>query len=210
MYCEQHRFCTLLCSFPVFWEGTSRHLLPPASPPPLPWLLFFGAVVMMQSCYNAPHLLSPLALPLSQLQSCPTSQAPEHSATGSPSLKLRLKFQVLLHRLPPSMVRAAQVSSVAVPSQPDDKKAQEEEAAREARVVKEGALQQPLTDPCLPHSQSSTEHTPPSVLATLAKGFAHRERQAQEPVHKIRVDFKVSLSTLVVNTMHVMSTMFEL
>lgn len=94
------------------------------------------------------------------------------------------------------MVRAAEVSAVAVPSQPDEKKAQEEEGDREMRVVKEGALEQPLTDPCLPHSQSLMEHTPPSVLATLAKGFAHRERQAQEPAHKIRVDFKVSVSTL--------------
>ncbi|XP_053087349.1 histone-lysine N-methyltransferase 2B isoform X3 [Pangasianodon hypophthalmus] len=127
---------------------------------------------------------------INKLQSCPASQALERSAPGSPSVKLRLKFQLRLHRLPLSMVRAAEVSSVAVPSQPDDKKAQEEEADRETRVVKEGALQQPLTDPCLPHSQSSMEHTPPSVLATLAKGFAHRERQAQEPAHKIRVDFK--------------------
>lgn len=138
-----------------------------------------------------------LALPLSQLQSCPpASQAPERSATGSPSLKLRLKFQLRLHRLPPSAVHAAEVSSVAVPSQHDGKKAQEEEEDRETRVVKEGALQQPLTDPCLPHSQSSAEHTPPSVLATLVKGFGHRERQPQEPAHKIRVDFKVSLLTL--------------
>lgn len=60
-------------------------------------------------------------------------------------------------------------------------------------VVKEGALEQPLTEPCLPHSQSSMEYTAPSVLATLAKGFAHRERQTPEPAHKIRVDFKVSV-----------------
>lgn len=189
MHCEQHHFSTFLSFFLVFWEDTSRHLLLP--PAPLPWLLFFAAVIMMQSCYNAPHLLSPLALALSQLQSCPTS------APGSPSVKLRLKFQLRLHRLPPSMVRAAEVSSVAVASQPDGKKAQEEEAERETRVVKEGALQQPLTDPCLPHSQSSMEHMSPSVLASLAKGFVHRERQAQEPAHKIRVDFKVSVSTSV-------------
>ncbi|XP_058261285.1 histone-lysine N-methyltransferase 2B isoform X2 [Hemibagrus wyckioides] len=125
-----------------------------------------------------------------KLQSSPPSKAPERSDTGSSSVKLRLRLQLRLHRLPPSMVRAAEVSSVAVPSQPDDKKAQEEEADREKRVVKKGDLQQPLTDPCLPHSQSSMEHTPSSVLATVAKGFAHRERQAPEPAHKIRVDFK--------------------
>ncbi|KAM9434713.1 histone-lysine N-methyltransferase 2B isoform 2-T2 [Clarias gariepinus] len=130
---------------------------------------------------------------INKLQSCPTSQAPERSATGSPSVKLRLKFQLRLHRLPLSTVRAAEVSSVPVPvpsSQPDEKKAQEEEARRATGVVKGGALEQPLTDPCVPHSQSSVEHTAPSVLATVARGFAHRERQAQEPAHKIRVDFK--------------------
>ncbi|XP_026999674.2 histone-lysine N-methyltransferase 2B isoform X1 [Tachysurus fulvidraco] len=125
-----------------------------------------------------------------KLQSCPTSKVPEHSDTGIPSVKLRLRFQLRLHRLPPSMVRAAELSSVAVTSQPDDKTAQEEEADREKRVVKKGAVQQPLTDPCLPHSQSSMEHMPPSVLATLAKGFAYRERPTLEPAHKIRVDFK--------------------
>ncbi|KAK3525478.1 hypothetical protein QTP86_032212 [Hemibagrus guttatus] len=125
-----------------------------------------------------------------KLQSCSTTKAPERSDTGSSSVKLRLRFQLRLHRLPPSMVRAAEVSSVAVPSQPDDKKAQEEEVDGEKWIVKKGDLQQPLTDPCLPHSQSSMEHTSSSVLATLAKGFAHRERQAPEPAHKIRVDFK--------------------
>ncbi|KAI5087313.1 histone-lysine N-methyltransferase 2B isoform X3 [Silurus meridionalis] len=123
-------------------------------------------------------------------KSCPTSQALERSVPGSPSEKLGLRLQLRLHRLPLSLVRAAEVSSVAVPFQPGDKRAQEEEADRETRVVKEGVLQRPLTDPCLPHSQSSMEHMPPSVLATLAKGFVHRERQAQEPAHKIRVDFK--------------------
>ncbi|KAF5895846.1 histone-lysine N-methyltransferase 2B-like isoform X3, partial [Clarias magur] len=39
-------------------------------------------------------------------------------------------------------------------------------------------------------TKSSMEHTAPSVLATVARGFAHRDRQAQEPAHKIRVDFK--------------------
>ncbi|XP_066529898.1 histone-lysine N-methyltransferase 2B isoform X2 [Hoplias malabaricus] len=38
--------------------------------------------------------------------------------------------------------------------------------------------------------KSSAEHTSPSVLATLASGFAHRKPQAQESMHKIRVDFK--------------------
>lgn len=146
----------------------------------------------MQSCYNAPHLLLPLALPLSQLQSCPTSQAPARSAPGSPSVKLKLRFQLRLHRLPPSMVQAAKVSSVSVLSQPDVRKEREEED----REKKEGALEQPLTDPCLPHSQSSMEHTPPSILASLAKGFLHREQLIQEPAHKIRVDFKVSVSLL--------------
>lgn len=199
IYCKQHHFCTLLFFFLVLGEGTSGHfLLPPAYPPPPPlaWLFFFAAVVMMQSDYNAPHLLFLLALTLSQLQSCLTSKVPEHSDTRSPSVKLRLRFQLRLHRLPPSMVRAAELSSVAVTSQPDDKTAQEEEADREKRVVKKGAVQQPLTDPCLPHSQSSMEHMPPSVLATLAKGFAYRERPTLEPAHKIRVDFKVSVLTL--------------
>ncbi|GAA6065457.1 histone-lysine N-methyltransferase 2B isoform X5, partial [Tachysurus ichikawai] len=39
-------------------------------------------------------------------------------------------------------------------------------------------------------NKSSMEHMPPSVLATLAKGFAYRERPTLEPAHKIRVDFK--------------------
>ncbi|XP_035385066.1 histone-lysine N-methyltransferase 2B [Electrophorus electricus] len=38
--------------------------------------------------------------------------------------------------------------------------------------------------------KSSVEHTPPSVLAALANGFAQREPQAREAAHKIRVDFK--------------------
>ncbi|TSO05402.1 Histone-lysine N-methyltransferase 2B [Bagarius yarrelli] len=127
---------------------------------------------------------------INKLQSYPTSKMLKCSDTGSPSVKLGLRFQLRLHRLPPSMVRAAEASSVAVSSQPFDKKAPEEEADRAKRVVKEGALQQPLTDPCLPHSQSLMEHTPPSVLTTLVRGFSHRERQPKEPAHKIRVDFK--------------------
>uniref|UniRef100_A0AAR2JXT0 [histone H3]-lysine(4) N-methyltransferase n=1 Tax=Pygocentrus nattereri TaxID=42514 RepID=A0AAR2JXT0_PYGNA len=111
--------------------------------------------------------------------------------TGSPSLKLKLKLQLRLQRLPLSVVRAAELSVAAVSRQPDAKKAQEEKADGGEQVEKEGAQEQALTDlHCLTRSQSSAEHTPPSVLAALANGFTQREPQAQESTHKIRVDFK--------------------
>ena len=90
------------------------------------------------------------------------------------------------------MVRAAELSVTAASRQPDAKKAQEEKADGGEQVEKEGAQEQALTDlHCLTRSQSSAEHTPPSVLAALANGFTQREPQAQESTHKIRVDFKV-------------------
>ncbi|KAI4886853.1 hypothetical protein NFI96_021452, partial [Prochilodus magdalenae] len=110
---------------------------------------------------------------------------------GSSSLKLKLKLQLRLQRLPLSVVRAAELSVKAASWQPDAKKAQDEKADGGEQVEKEGAQEQALTDlHCLTRSQSSVEHTPPSVLAALANGFAQREPQTQELAHKIRVDFK--------------------
>ncbi|XP_036423102.1 histone-lysine N-methyltransferase 2A isoform X3 [Colossoma macropomum] len=140
---------------------------------------------------------------IDKLQHCPSSQAlkprePSPSTpnnpptpTGSPSLKLKLKLQLRLQRLPLSVVRAAELSVTAASRQPDAKKAQEEKADGGEQVEKEGAQEQALTDlHCLTRSQSSAEHTPPSVLAALANGFTQREPQAQESTPKIRVDFK--------------------
>ncbi|KAK1805367.1 hypothetical protein P4O66_019677 [Electrophorus voltai] len=155
-------------------------------------------VVILRSSCNAPSPFPPVLL-LSQLQRCPPPQALEPGdapmpgdppgPAGSPSLKLRLKLQLRLQRLPLSVVRAAE-ASMARPLDAEKKHQEEEEDGGE-QAEKGGARRQTHTDlPCLPHSQSSVEHTPPSVLAALANGFAQREPQAREAAHKIRVDFK--------------------
>ncbi|XP_072531678.1 histone-lysine N-methyltransferase 2B isoform X2 [Salminus brasiliensis] len=141
-----------------------------------------------------------------KLQHCPPSQtlkprepSPQDPPTscsspmliGSPSLKLKLKLQIRLQRLPLSLVHAAELSVTAALCQLDAKRAQDKKADGGEQVEKEGVQDQALTDfHCLTRSQSSVEHTPRSVLAALANGFAQREPQAQELVHKIRVDFK--------------------
>ncbi|XP_062873408.1 histone-lysine N-methyltransferase 2A [Trichomycterus rosablanca] len=42
--------------------------------------------------------------------------------------------------------------------------------------------------------KSTSEQTPPSVLAALANGFAQRTKELSEPTYKIRIDFKEDFS----------------
>ncbi|XP_028819501.1 uncharacterized protein kmt2ba isoform X2 [Denticeps clupeoides] len=133
--------------------------------------------------------------PPSLCSSLPTTTA------VSQSLKLHFRLQLRLERLPPCVVQAAeaglwtQVESFLHQNKDDHKECNKEEGEmpKELKVGTQGAASSAHL-PCLPHSQSSMEHTQPSLLAALANGFPHQGAQSRQPAHRIRVDFKEECS----------------